>query len=93
MSVRFRSSLRRDYIVRPAGNLFLVFCRSSGQTHLLPVPSLALLEVLDGNPLGVADIPAALAARYGTEPEVGVEAAVERQLRELEAAGLVEALP
>lgn len=93
MPLKFRSSLRRDCIVRPVDSLFLVHFRPSGQTHLLPVSSFALLELLDGNALSAAEIPEALAARYGTEPEVGVEEAVERQLRELEAVGLVETLP
>lgn len=92
MPLKFRSALRRDCIVRPVDSLFLVFFRPSGQTHLLPVSSYALLELLDENSLSVAEIPEALAARYGTEPETGVEDAVERQLRELEAVGLVEAV-
>ena len=92
MSLAFQSFLSRDCVVRPVDDLFLVFFRPSGQTHMLPVTSMALLEVLDGNPLGVEEIPLALAVRYGTEAEVGVEAAVERLLRELEAAGLVESV-
>lgn len=92
MSLAFQSFLTRDCAIRPVDDLFLVYYRPSGQTHMLPVTSMALLEVLDENPLRVADIPAALAARYDMEPEVGVDAAVERQLRELEAVGLVEAV-
>ena len=76
--------------MRRVDDLFLVFFRPSGQTHMLPVVSMALLDVLDETPLGIADIPAALAARYETDPEEGAEAAVERLLRELEEVGLVE---
>ncbi|MCH8684335.1 HPr-rel-A system PqqD family peptide chaperone [Pedomonas mirosovicensis] len=91
MNLKFRSSLSRDCVVQPVDGLFLVFFRPSGQTHLLPVQSFALLELLDENSLSVPEIPAALAARYDVEPEVGIEGVVERQLRELQAAGLVEA--
>ena len=90
MSLAFQSFLSRDCVVRPVDDLFLVFYRPSGQTHMLPVTSMALLELLYETVLSVADIPVALAARYEMEAEVGVEAAVERQLRELEAVGLVE---
>lgn len=93
MTLTFQSFLSRDCVVRPVEDLFLVFFRPSGQTHMLPVTSMALLEVLDHTPLAVSDIPAALADRYGVEAETGVEAALERQLRELEAVGLVEAGP
>lgn len=92
MTGKFRSSLSQDCIVRPVDGLFLIFFRPSGQTHLLPVQSYALLDLLDGNSLSAAEIPEALAARYDLEPEVGIEDAVERQLRELEAVGLVEAV-
>lgn len=93
MSLAFQSFLRRDCTVRRVDDLFLVFFRPSGQTHMLPVTSMALLDVLDETPLAVADIPAALAARYETEAEVGAEAVVERLLRELEEVGLVERVP
>ncbi|HEY4548292.1 MAG TPA: HPr-rel-A system PqqD family peptide chaperone [Pedomonas sp.] len=92
MSIAFQSFLSRDCLVRPVDDLFLVFFRPSGQTHMLPVTSVALLDVLDGNALSIAEIPAVLAERYGTEAEEGVEASVERLLRELEAVGLVEAV-
>lgn len=92
MDVRYRSSLSRDCVVRPVDDLFLIYFRPSGQTHLLPVQSYALLELLDGNGLGIEEIPSALAARYDLELEVGVEAVLEQKLRELEAVGLVEAV-
>lgn len=90
MPLAFQSFLSRDCLVRRVDDLFLVFFRPSGQTHMLPVTSLALLELLDENPLSIAEIPTALAARYEVEAEEGAEAAVERLLRELEAVGLVE---
>lgn len=85
----YQSYLSRDCAVRPVDDLFLVFFRPSGQTHMLPVVSMALLDVLDETPLGIAEIPAALAARYETDPEAGAEAVLERLLHELEEVGLV----
>ena len=90
MSFAFQSFLSRDCVVRRVDDLFLVFFRPSGQTHMLPVTSMALLDVLDETPLAISDIPAALAARYETDPEEGAEAVLERLLRELDEVGLDE---
>lgn len=93
MPLAFQSFLSRDCVVRPVDGLFLVFFRPSGQTHLLPIQSYALLQLLDGRSLAVEEIPAVLAAEYDIESdEPDVVPALERQLRELQAVGLVEAI-
>jgi len=77
--------------VRPADDLFLLYHRPSGETHVLAADALAILSAIDGAPGDAGAVLARLSAAHDVEVESGDAAAiVAARLAELAALGLAD---
>jgi HprK-related kinase A len=69
--------------VRPADDLFLLYHRPSGETHVLAADALAILQAIDGAPGDAAAVLARLTAGHELQVEAGdAEAIVAARLAE-----------
>ncbi len=77
--------------MRPADDLYLLYHRPSGETHVLAADALAILQAIDGAPGAAADVLARLAAGHEIEVESGDAAVIiAARLDELTALGLAD---
>lgn len=84
---RYRAADTATLRIEPLDSLTLIYHRQSGITHIVDSPVPELIEALDGVPLTLAEILAALSIRHDlVDPDVDALAA---RLDELVAAGLV----
>ncbi|WP_239017753.1 HPr-rel-A system PqqD family peptide chaperone [Sphingomonas aracearum] len=84
---RFRAGPRADLLVAPLDAFTALYHRPSGITHLLSTPAPELLDTMGEGEWTVAELAAALAARFDLERD---DAALTARLEELVDAGLVE---
>lgn len=77
--------------MRPADDLYLLYHRPSGETHVLAADMLAILSAIDGTPGDAADVLARLTAGHDLEVEDGdARAIIAARLDELTALGLAD---
>ncbi|MFC3713114.1 HPr-rel-A system PqqD family peptide chaperone [Sphingoaurantiacus capsulatus] len=85
--------MRRDAAWHETDDLYLLYHRPSGETHMLAPDLFAILEAIDGEPLDAPGVLAALAATHDIEAEDDAPLAViEARLAELVALGLADRL-
>jgi len=83
--------LARDAVWRAADDLFLLYHRPSGETHIMAPDLFAILTAIDGRPLDAAGVLSHLAEHYTIETEVEAPlAVVSARLVELAALGLAD---
>ena len=78
-------------VAEPIGDLWAVFCPTSGETSLLNNESMAVLEVLEAGPAGTAAICGALAEDSGESIEA-LQGLIETCWAQLVEMGLVREL-
>jgi PqqD family protein of HPr-rel-A system len=83
--------MNRDAVWRAVDDLYLLYHRPSGETHVLAPDLFSILQVIDGRPLDAAGVLAQLAEDHEIETE-GDEplAVVTARLAELAALGLAD---
>jgi PqqD family protein of HPr-rel-A system len=90
---RYTSSLGRDVVHVPADDLFLLYHRPSGETHVLAPDLFAILGAIDGRPLDPAGVLAQLASEHDVEAEEGSPLTIiSARLEELASLGLADVL-
>ncbi len=78
---------------RATDDLYLLYHRPSGETHVLAPDMFAILTAIDGRPLDPAAVLAELAATHDIETEGDAPLAViDARLAELTALGLADAV-
>lgn len=83
--------MTRDAVWRAVDDLYLLYHRPSGETHVLAPDLFSILRAIDGSPLDAAGVLARLAEDHDIETE-GDEplAVVTARLSELAALGLAD---
>lgn len=90
--MRYASSMSRDIAWHATDDLYIVYHRPSGDTHLLAPDLFAILGAIDGRPLDAPGVLARLAADHDIETEGDAALAViDARLAELTALGLADA--
>jgi PqqD family protein of HPr-rel-A system len=85
------SFLERDAAWRAADDLFLLYHRPSGETHVLAPDLFAILRAIDRRPLDAAGVLAHLASEHDVEAEADSPLAiVSARLAELASLGLAD---
>lgn len=83
--------MSRDVVWRAVDDLYLLYHRPSGETHVLAPDLFAILSAIDGTPLDPAGVLSRLAEIHDIETEGDAPLAViTARLRELAALGLAE---
>ncbi len=85
--------MRRDAAWHETDDVYLLYHRPSGETHLLAPDLFAILETIDDAPLDASGVLAKLAATHDIEAEDDAPLAViEARLAELATLGLADRL-
>jgi PqqD family protein of HPr-rel-A system len=87
---RYISHLTRDAVWRAVDDLYLLYHRPSGETHVLAPDLFAILEAVDERALDAAAVLSKLAAEHEIEAEEAPLAIVSARLAELAALGLAD---
>ena len=85
--------MRRDAAWHETDDVYLLYHRPSGETHLLAPDLFAILQAVDGEPLDASTVLARLAATHDIETEGDAPLAViEARLAQLAELGLADRL-
>ena len=84
--------MTRDIVAYPADELFLLYHRPSGETHVVAAEMMAILTALDSAPANAATVAELLVHDYDLEIEddADVVSVITARLGELAALGLID---